>query len=214
MAPAGRRQGDPRTKETIIDAARAEFLARGYTATTIRAIARRTEVDPALVYHYFADKAAVYAATLDMPGDPRAILNDVRLTATSPGARLVEGFLAQWEGGQGQSGQRFVNLVQAMSSSPEAARSVREFLFERVWDQLSSGDEAARWRTLLVSSQLVGLAWNRYIVRAEPLASAPVPEVARRAGPAMERLMFSDRPEQGPPGGPGPDGPADPPGGP
>ena len=190
MARAGRRQGDPRTRETIIDAARAAFTEHGYTATTIRAIARRAEVDPALVYHYFDDKAAVYTATLELPADPRDILNDVRLSATSPGARLVAGFLAQWERGPGQPGQAFVNLVQAMSSSPEAARSAREFLFERVWDQLSSGDETARWRTLLVSSQLVGLAWNRYIVRAEPLASAPVQEVARQAGPALERLMF------------------------
>ena len=190
MARAGRRQGDPRTRETIIDAARAAFVEHGYTATTIRAIARRAEVDPALVYHYFEDKAAVYGATLDLPADPRDILNDVRLSATSPGARLVEAFLTQWETSPGQPGQGFVNLVQAASSSPEAARSAREYLTDRVWDQLPSGDETARWRTLLVSSQLAGLAWTRYIIRAEPLASAPVQEVARQAGPALERLMF------------------------
>jgi AcrR family transcriptional regulator len=190
MARPGRRQGESRTKETIIDAARAEFLEHGYTATTIRSVARRAEVDPALIYHYFTDKPTLYTATLNLPADPRQILNDVRTSATSPGGRLVAGFLAQWETGPGRPGQSFVNLLQAMSSTPQAARSVREFLFDRVWAQLGEGDEAARWRTVLISSELVGLAWNRYIVGAEPLASASLQEVAEQVGPALERLMF------------------------
>jgi AcrR family transcriptional regulator len=190
MPRPGRRQGDPNTRETIIDAARAEFLEHGYTATTIRSVARRAEVDPALIYHYFTDKPTLYTATLNLPADPRQILNDVRTSATSPGGRLVAGFLAQWETGPGRPGQSFVNLLQAMSSTPQAARSVREFLFDRVWAQLGEGDEAARWRTVLISSELVGLAWNRYIVGAEPLASASLQEVAEQVGPALERLMF------------------------
>ena len=192
MARPGRRQGDSRTRETIIDAARAEFLEHGYTATTIRSIARRAEVDPALIYHYFTNKPTLYTSTLSLPADPRQIMNDVRTRATSPGGRLVAGFLAQWEIGPGQPGQSFVNVIQAMSSSPQAARSVREFLIDRVWAQLADGDEAARWRTVLISSELVGLAWNRYIVRAEPVASASLQEVAEQVGPALERLMFGN----------------------
>jgi AcrR family transcriptional regulator len=192
MPRPGRRQGGPRTRETIVDAARAEFLERGYAATTIRSVARRAEVDPALVYHYFTDKATLYGATVSLPADPRQILDDVRTDATSIGVRLVEGFLTQWETGPGQPGQSFVNQVQAMSSSPEAARGLREFLVDRVWGQLADGDEAARWRTVAVSSELVGLAWNRYIVRMEPVASASVREVAQQVGPALERLMFGD----------------------
>ena len=192
MPRPGRRQGDPRTRDTIVDAAREEFLERGYTATTIRSVARRAEVDPALVYHYFTDKATLYGSTLSLPADPRQILNDVRTESASPGVRLVEGFLTQWEAGPGQPGQSFVNQVQAMSSSPEAARGLREFLMDRVWAQLAEGDEAARWRTVAVSSELVGLAWNRYIVRMEPLASASPREVAQHVGPALERLMFGD----------------------
>jgi AcrR family transcriptional regulator len=192
MPPPGRRQGGPRTRETIVDAARAEFLERGYAATTIRSVARRAEVDPALVYHYFTDKATLYGSTVSLPADPRQILENVRTDSTSIGVRLVEGFLAQWETGPGQPGQSFVNQVQAMSSSPEAARGLREFLVDRVWGQLADGDEAARWRTVAVSSELVGLAWNRYIVRMEPIASASVREVAEQVGPVLERLIFGD----------------------
>lgn len=192
MARPGRRQGESRTRETIIDAARAEFLERGYTATTIRSVARRAEVDPALIYHYFTDKPTLYASTLSLPADPRQIRNEVRASVTSPGSRLVAAFLAQWETGPGQPGQSFVNLVQAMSSEPQAARSLREFLMDRVWTQLADADEAVRWRTVVVSSELMGLAWSRYIVRMEPLASASLQEVAEHVGPALEYLRFGN----------------------
>jgi AcrR family transcriptional regulator len=188
MPPAGRRQGDPDTKGMIIDAARAEFHEHGYSATTIRSVARRAEVDPALIYHYFADKAALYAATLSFPTDPQQILREVQVTPVSPGARLVAAFLGQWETGE-QPGRAFVNLVQAISSSPEAARSLREFLADRVWAPLAA-DEQAQWRTAAISSQLMGLAWSRYVMRAEPLASASLPEVAERLGPVLEAMMF------------------------
>src|ERR1700733_1523947 len=140
MPRPGRRQGDPRTRETIVDAARAEFLERGYTATTIRAVARRAEVDPALVYHYFGDKATLYLATLHLPADPRHIKDAVRSTSTSPGVLLVEQFLAQWETDPDHPGQSWVTLAQAVSSSPEAANSLREFLIERVWPDANEHD--------------------------------------------------------------------------
>jgi AcrR family transcriptional regulator len=89
--PPGRRQGDPQTRETIVDAARAEFLERGYTATTIQSIARRAEVDPALVYHYFTDKATLYGSTVSLPAIPRQILDSVHTDEASIGVRLVEG---------------------------------------------------------------------------------------------------------------------------
>ena len=194
MPPVGRRQGDPDTRGMIIGAARAEFNEHGYNSTTIRSVARRAQVDPALIYHYFKDKATLYASTLSLPDDPRHIMHDVQLTTISPGARLVAGFLAQWETHE-EPGHAFVNMVQAISSSPEAARSLREFLADRIWAPLAE-NEQARWRTAVISSQLMGLAWNRYVMRAEPLASATLPDVAERVGPALESLMFGPAQQQ------------------
>jgi AcrR family transcriptional regulator len=189
----GRRRGDPDTRGSIVEAARAEFLDRGYTATTIRSVARRAEVDPALIYHYFADKAALYAATLQLPADPQRIMREAHGKTTSLGAGIVAGFLAQWEPRDEEPGKTFVNLVQAMSSSPEAARGLREFLADRVWGPLA-GDEEGRWRVGVVSAQLIGLAWNRYVMRAEPVASAPLEELAERVGPMLEAMMLHDGP--------------------
>lgn len=188
MARTGRRAGDAGTRATIIEAARAEFAGSGYTAATIRAIARRAEVDPALIYHYFADKPSLFVATQKLPRDPRDIRRDTQASG-SPGVRLVESFLAQWEADPREPGQSFVTLAQAVSSSPEVARSLREFLSERIWAGRQDTSADAQWRFNAISAQLVGLAWSRYIVRLEPLASAPRQEVAARIGPLIERIM-------------------------
>ena len=44
----------------ILDAARAEFAAKGYDQTSLRGIARAADVDPALVHHYFDGKPALF----------------------------------------------------------------------------------------------------------------------------------------------------------
>ncbi len=188
MARTGRRAGDAGTRATIIEAARAEFAGSGYTAATIRAIARRAEVDPALIYHYFADKPSLFVATQKLPRDPRDIRRDTQASG-SPGVRLVESFLAQWEADPREPGQSFVTLAQAVSSSPEVARSLREFLSERIWAGRQDTSADAQWRFNAISAQLVGLAWSRYLVRLEPLASASRQEVAARIGPLIERIM-------------------------
>jgi AcrR family transcriptional regulator len=222
MPRPGRRGGDADSRGTIIEAARAEFLESGYSAATIRAIARRAEVDPALIYHFFTDKPTLYAATLHLPVDPRVIRNEVRAAGApgggprseaagapdggsrdaetqqsggppngppggSAGATLVERFLSQWETGPGVPGQSFVTLAQATSSSPEVARSVREYLFDRVWGK-TPGSAEAEWTRTIVSSLLLGMAWNRYILRTEPIASASLAEVAAWFGPLLDGI--------------------------
>jgi len=44
-------------------------------------------------------------------------------------------------------------------------------------------------RASLVGSQLVGLAMLRYVVKVEPLASAPVARVATWIGPTLQRYL-------------------------
>jgi AcrR family transcriptional regulator len=195
VARTGRRPGATDTRGTILAAARSEFLEQGYNATTIRSVARRAEVDPALVYHYFGDKAALYIASLDLPRDPREIKEDTWSAGESPGFRLVKAFLSSWEGDPEHSGQSFVTLVQACSASPEAGRAMREFLTERVWTDASNRDEEAHWRRATISAQLIGTAWGRYIMQVEPLASATIEEIAGRVGPVIERLMGISEPD-------------------
>jgi AcrR family transcriptional regulator len=189
VSPAGRRSGASEARDAILEAARAEFAAVGYTGASVRQIARRAEVDSALIYHYFANKAGLFVACLDLPADPRTAQMQAQQGPLS-GARIVERFLAQWEDDDAEPGRAFVTLTQAVSSAPEAARAVREFLTERVWvNRPGATEEEAMKTTALVSSQLLGVAWARYVIRMEPLATAPRAEVAAWVGPVIEGYL-------------------------
>jgi AcrR family transcriptional regulator len=193
LSRPGRRPGKADTRAHILEAARESFAEHGYSRASLRGIARRAEVDPALVHHYFACKAELFIEAVRLPVDPRAV-QEAAAESTAPGprasfsgARVVEGFLTAWDRG-GAGGASFVTLAQAMCASPEAADSMREFLDERVWRNLElPGPQAdSMWRRSLVSSQLAGLAWARYVLRVEPLASATPAEVAEWAGPVID----------------------------
>jgi AcrR family transcriptional regulator len=187
VAGRGRRPGNVDTRAEIVDAARAVFAEEGYARASLRAIARRAEVDPALIHHYFADKAALFAQTMALPIDPRQVKDEATAEGFS-GERLIERFLAQWERG-GAGASAFVTLAQAMVASPDVADSIREFVAERVGLHGAPGDDEATMlrRRSLVASQLLGIAWTRYVMRMEPMASAPRVEVARWAGPTIDR---------------------------
>jgi AcrR family transcriptional regulator len=189
-AVRGRRPGNADTRAEIIEAARAAFSEDGYAKASIRSIARRAKVDPALVHHYFADKAALFAETMALPADPRDIATQAS-AGTLSGERLVERFLAQWERDGAGGSSTFVGLAQAMAASPAVADNVRQFVIERVGLHGVPGDseETLVRRRALISSQLLGLAWTRYVVRLEPMASAPRAEIARWAGPTIDRYI-------------------------
>ena len=151
MSPRGRRPGGVDTRQAIVEAARVDFAEQGYDGTSLRGIARRAEVDPALVHHYFGGKPQLFAAVMDIPADPAALITAV---VTGPrdqvGESLVRTFLAVWDADAGR--QRFQALVRAAVTHEEATRMLREFLarevFGRVVRELSTeGAPATTWRS-------------------------------------------------------------------
>ncbi len=195
-ARPGRRPGKADTRAHIVAAARAAFAELGYERASIRGIARRASVDPALVHHYFADKSELYIETMHLPMDPHQVQADV---VGGPGGfsgeRLVERFLAQWEmQPAGVASSSFVTLAQAVTASPQTADAMREFLNDRLTFHGIAGEDedTQRRRRALVSSQLIGLAWNRYVMRLEPMASADRRDIARWVGPTIDRYAQGD----------------------
>ena len=190
-AAAGRRPGKADTRGDIIEAAKLVFAAKGYDGASLRAIAREAAVDPALVHHYFDGKASLFVAAMALPFDPRSV-QDSPSTSTSAGARVIEGFLTMWDKAEG-TGSSFASCVAAMASSTNVADAMREFVAERVWhDNPANPDETAgvtRQRRALVSSQLMGLAFTRYIQRVPPLSTATPKQIGRWAGPTLDRYL-------------------------
>jgi AcrR family transcriptional regulator len=181
MATTGRRPGRPDTRGEIVTVARRYFQDVGYARASVRAIAARAGVDPSLVHHYFVGgKAALFAEAMQFGRDPRLVIEELAVSGGS-GAGVVRGFLGLWEGGRGGS---FASIAEAMIASPAIADAVREYLADRIWSQRADTDDVRR---ALVASQLMGLAWVRYVLRLEPLASADIDTVAALVGPTIDR---------------------------
>jgi len=62
---AGRRRDSERTRGRLLEAALAEFAARGFAGARVDAIARRAQINKAMLYHYFGSKAALFRAILN-----------------------------------------------------------------------------------------------------------------------------------------------------
>ena len=195
MSPRGRRPGGVDTRQAIVEAARVDFAEQGYDGTSLRGIARRAEVDPALVHHYFGGKPQLFAAVMDIPADPAALINAV---VSGPrdrvGESLVRTFLAVWDSEAGR--QRFQALVRAAVTHDDATRMLREFLtrevFGRVARELSADgvpSAGMELRAGLAAAQMVGLAMLRYIVDFPAVVDATHDELAALVGPTIQRYL-------------------------
>ena len=193
MARTGRRPGVSGTREAILDAARRAFAEQGYQRATIRGVAELAGVDPALVHHYFGTKQGLFVAAVQLPVNPVEQLST--LLADDPGQvgqQLIGVFLTVWDHAVDQS--PLLALVRSAVGDEQAAAMLREFITEEILGQVARqlGSPDAKLRATLVGSQLIGLMMARYIIRVEPLASAPAAQVAAAVGPTLQRYLTGD----------------------
>lgn len=185
----GRRTGDSGTRAGILAAARESFTARGYDATTVRAVARQAGVDPALIHYFFGTKDALFAASLELPVNPREVVDELVAGGLDGlGERMVAFLLGVWEE---PGGSPLLAMLRSAVGHEEAAAMVRQFLGREVIGRLARAVDAPdpELRASLCASQIVGLAVARYIVRIEPLASADAARVAAWVGPTLQRYL-------------------------
>ena len=187
------RAGERSTRDEILAAARDCFGERGYDRATIRDIAARATVDPALVLHYFGSKEHLFAAALEIPLDPSAIITRVMAHDRGEmGTSLVSAFLEAWEPEETRS--PLLAMVRSAMTNETAMTLVREFLWRRMFTPLTAmlGVADADLRATLIGSQLIGLAMVRYIAGIEPLASAPAERIVAAAAPTIQRYLTGD----------------------
>ena len=106
--------------------------------------------------------------------------------------RLVRRFLLLCE--HPRTRQRVLRLVrQSTRSGPEGPRLYAWINRAVVHPMLVRGGiPASAMKVELVASQLVGLAMVRYVLKVEPMASAPVDEVVLLAAPAIRAALAGD----------------------
>lgn len=194
---SGRRgRGRPRggrsdARERILAAAVDEFGEHGYDGATMRAIAGRAGVDPALLHHYFGTKADLLAATIDIPLRPdRVVPQIVAGPRAEVGARIVRFVLEQME--DPHTRKRAIALLRATIgnrlTTPVMAAFLQRELIERIAGALEVPD--AKLRASLAGSQMAGMLVARYIVKLPALADASVEELVDRIGPTVQRYLF------------------------
>ena len=176
-----------RTRAAILDAAQKLFAQHGHDRTTVRDIAAKASIDPALVIRYFGSKDELFV---------RAAAFDLRMPDLSKvkrsqiGDTLIRRFLELGEGFTGMT-----VLLRSAASNDYAASRVRELFAAQVlpaFARVGSRADAAE-RAGVVASQLLGLALCRYILKIPPVAEMSAEEIVKHIGPTIQRYASGKR---------------------
>lgn len=187
----GRRVGAPDTRSEILTAARKVFAESGYDRATVRSIAAEADVDPSLIYHYFGTKDQLFATTIDLPFPPVEALESVFTSQPSDiGERLAQTFFLIWE--QEAARESLLGILRsAMGGEDQAVEAFRQFLTGAILHEISPliPGERPELRAVLMASQLVGVAMTRYVMKLEPIASAPIEDIVDLVAPRVQSYV-------------------------
>ncbi|MDG4862505.1 TetR family transcriptional regulator [Streptomyces sp. T-3] len=183
----------PATRDKILTAAREQFSERGYDKASIRGIAKAAGVDSALVHHYFGTKDEVFAAAIEVTFEPAAtVVEEVGRGLDGAGERLARFFFAVWENPATRT--PLLAVIRSAVTHEAAAKVLRGFvvrrLIERVEAELTVPNP--KFRAELAASHMVGIAFVRYVVQVEPLASADPEEIIRLVAPTLQRYLTEE----------------------
>jgi AcrR family transcriptional regulator len=186
--PAKARKSE-RTRGAILQAARELFADLGYARTTVRDIAARAAIDPAMVMRYFGSKDALFA---------RATAIDLKLpdlTKIRPaqlGDTLIRHFLELWEG-PASSGTLTI-LLRTSASDEDAAARMREVFAGQVLPMLARIADPAQvpTRAGLIATQLLGLALCRYVLKVPPVVAMTPERIVACFGPLLQQHITGE----------------------
>jgi AcrR family transcriptional regulator len=179
------------TRERLIAAAREAFSERGFERSTVREIASTAGVNPALINRYFGGKEQLFAEAVSID------LNFPDLSGVERngyGKALVAHFFARWEGSREDDLLRV--LIRTAATNSEAAARIRAILADQVTAMVrrAAGDERAGERAGLIATQILGLAYARYVLG---LSDSHVPQqtILVMVGETIQRYLFANLPK-------------------
>jgi AcrR family transcriptional regulator len=185
VARTGRRPGRTQTRDEILAAARNQFAAKGYAGTTIRGIAAEAGVNPALVHHFFGSKDQVFVAALNLPFNPAVMVGTVLDGPRDEiGVRILRLFLGLWR--EPETRLPFFALLRSVANSQEVAAQLRQFMENAVLAKVAAALDLPPVRVTGAASQMIGLVMMRYVIAAEPMASATEDELMELVAPVIQ----------------------------
>lgn len=196
----GRPQGDRGTRDNILRVALSRFSASGYSAVSVREVARQAGVDHALVHYYFGSKEGLFRAAMGLAATPGQLIDEVVVRASQHrlGSAVLQEALMTWDDPDAGSG--LAGMVQEAFSQEAVMQVVRDYLETAVIGRLAQevGGRSARQRAAAAGAVVAGVFFSRYVVRVEPLASMTPEEVVAAVGPSVDRALVRDPPGRAP----------------
>ncbi|MBP2472134.1 AcrR family transcriptional regulator [Crossiella equi] len=184
MTETRRRRSAPATKAAILEAARARFSAEGFERVRLRDVAADVGVDAAMVVRYFGTKDNLFAEAAEL----RLDLPD--LTGVPPeelAATLLPRFFEVWED------NAFLSLLRASATSDTARAKMQALFVTQVLPVLTAAavDQPER-RAALLGTQILGLAFSRYVLGIGPVSAMSRAEVMAWLGPVVRHYLTGD----------------------
>jgi AcrR family transcriptional regulator len=162
----------------------------------MRAVAAKAGVDPALIYHFFANKDGLLDATLSPPPGAAAVfagLADAAGPAGTPagiGVELVRRLILLWDH-DAQVREHVLALLRTGLSHDKAARILRErqIMLASAAVGGAVAPDRRELRLALVAAQIGGLVLTRYVTRTPGVADASAEELALTVGPVIQGYL-------------------------
>lgn len=168
----------------------------GYERATVRGIAADAGVDVAMVYYHFGNKEGLFTASvLDTPQHPlHQLAHLLDEGADEIGARLVRDVVERWDAGA--SFDPLLTVFRSAEIKPLARKLLHDSLAGPVAHRVATefGVDDAELRAELVTVHLVGLAFARYQLKIEPMASASIDDLVAWIGPTVQRYLTDPNP--------------------
>lgn len=186
----GRPRGGSDAKERILEAARLTFADRGYDGATLRTIAQQADVDPALISYYFGSKQGLFVQAMSMALGPSEVLAAAMEAPPEELAdRLLAAVLNSWE--DPERGPAMRTFVLMALQHDDLLRAFREYLEREVIGRAAdnlAGPGASRRATAAITV-IIGVIFNRYILRLAPAAHVPLGELHAAVSPALRAAL-------------------------
>jgi AcrR family transcriptional regulator len=191
MPPRGRRPvGGSDTRQEILTAAGELFSELGFERTTMRGVAARADVDPALIHHYFVNKKGLLAAALALPFDPAALLAGIDEDPEHAGEAVVSRVLGVWEADP-ETRRRLLALMRVGLSHDDAAEVLRDLLGRTILTALTRvvATDHRSLRAALVGTQMGGLLLGRYVLGIPAVRDATPEQLVVAIGPVVQHYL-------------------------
>jgi AcrR family transcriptional regulator len=175
-----------RTEATILDAARELFAEGGFERTTIRAVAARAGIDPALVMQYYGNKEGLFAASARWHVDHKRLseaeLGDVPLTA------LDDLFTGMEDPERRDSA---IALLRNCLTHESALGVMRDEVMCEPQAMIAKtiGGDDGELRAGLLGATMVGITIAKYLLKIPAVESASREDIERVMGPVLKALV-------------------------